>query len=130
MDGSHGGGGSFQLNVLGSPLATCSLQPLTGYFRTGCCETAADDFGSHTVCAEVTADFLAFSKSRGNDLSTPMPAYGFDGLKPGDRWCLCVTRWKEAFDAGVAPRVVLAATHRAALSVVTLEQLMAHAIDA
>jgi uncharacterized protein (DUF2237 family) len=130
MDGSHGGGGSFQLNVLGSPLATCSLQPLTGYFRTGCCETAADDFGSHTVCAEVTADFLAFSKSRGNDLSTPMPAYGFDGLRPGDRWCLCVTRWKEAFDAGMAPRVVLAATHRAALSVVTLEQLMAHAIDA
>lgn len=130
MDGSHGGGGSFQLNVLGTPLATCSVQPLTGYFRTGCCETAADDFGSHTVCAQVTADFLAFSKSRGNDLSTPMPAYGFDGLRPGDRWCLCVTRWKEAFDAGMAPRVVLAATHRAALSVVTIEQLMAHAIDA
>ena len=130
MDGSYGGGGSAQLNVLGSPLATCSLQPLTGYFRTGCCETAADDFGSHTVCARVTAEFLAFSKARGNDLSTPMPAYGFDGLKPGDRWCLCVTRWKEALDAGMAPRVVLAATHRAALSVVTLEQLMAHAIDA
>ena len=130
MDGSHGGGGSFQLNVLGTPLATCSVQPLTGYFRTGCCETAADDFGSHTVCAQVTADFLAFSKSRGNDLSTPIPAYGFDGLRPGDRWCLCVTRWKEAFDAGMAPRVVLAATHRAALSVVTIEQLMAHAIDA
>ncbi len=130
MDGSHGGGGSFQLNVLGSPLATCSVEPLTGYFRTGCCETAADDFGSHTVCAQVTAEFLAFSKSRGNDLSTPMPGYGFAGLKPGDRWCLCVTRWKEAFDAGMAPRVVLAATHRAALSVVTLEQLMAHAIDA
>lgn len=130
MDGSHGGGGSFQLNVLGSPLATCSVQPLTGYFRTGCCETAADDFGSHTVCAQVTAEFLAFSKSCGNDLSTPMPAYGFDGLKPGDRWCLCVTRWKEALDAGMAPRVVLAATHRAALSVVTLEQLMAHATDA
>ena len=130
MDGSHGGGGSFQLNVLGSPLATCSVQPLTGYFRTGCCETAADDFGSHTVCAQVTAEFLAFSKSRGNDLSTPMPGYGFAGLKPGDRWCLCVTRWKESFDAGMAPRAVLAATHRAALSVVTLEQLMAHAIDA
>jgi uncharacterized protein (DUF2237 family) len=130
MDGSYGGGGSAQLNVLGSPLATCSVQPLTGYFRTGCCETAADDFGSHTVCAQVTAEFLAFSKARGNDLGTPMPAYGFDGLKPGDRWCLCVTRWKEAFDAGMAPRVVLAATHRAALSVVTLEQLMAHAIDA
>lgn len=129
MDGSHGGGGSSQLNVLGSPLATCSLQPLTGYFRTGCCETAADDFGSHTVCARVTAEFLAFSKARGNDLSTPMPAYGFDGLKPGDRWCLCVTRWKEALDAGMAPRVVLAATHQAALSVVTLAQLMAHAID-
>jgi uncharacterized protein (DUF2237 family) len=130
MDGSYGGGGSAQLNVLGSPLATCSVQPLTGYFRTGCCETAADDFGSHTVCAQVTAEFLDFSKARGNDLCTPMPAYGFDGLKPGDRWCLCVTRWKEALDAGMAPRVVLAATHRAALSVVTLEQLMAHAIDA
>jgi len=130
MDGSHGGGGSFQQNVLGGPLATCSVQPLTGYFRTGCCETAAEDFGSHTVCAQVTAEFLAFSKSRGNDLSTPSPAYGFSGLVAGDRWCLCVTRWKEAFDAGVAPRVLLAATHRAALSVVTLEQLMAHAIDA
>lgn len=129
MDGSHGGGWS-QLNVLGAPLATCSVEPMTGYFRTGCCETAPDDFGSHTVCARVTAEFLAFSKSRGNDLSTPMPAYGFAGLKPGDRWCLCVTRWKEAFDAGMAPQVVLAATHRAALSVVTLEQLMAHAIDA
>ncbi len=130
MDGSYGGGGSSQLNVLGTPLATCSVQPLTGYFRTGCCETAADDFGSHTVCAGVTAEFLAFSKARGNDLSTPMPAYGFDGLKPGDRWCLCVTRWKEALDAGMAPRVVLAATHQAALSVVTLEQLTVHAIDA
>jgi uncharacterized protein (DUF2237 family) len=130
MDGSYGGGGSWQLNVLGGPLATCSVRPLTGYFRTGCCETAADDFGSHTVCAEVTAEFLDFSKSRGNDLSTPMPAYGFDGLKPGDRWCLCVSRWQEALEAGRAPRVVLAATHRAALQVVTLEQLMAHAIDA
>jgi uncharacterized protein (DUF2237 family) len=130
MDGSYGGGGSWQLNVLGGPLATCSVRPLTGYFRTGCCETAADDFGSHTVCAEVTAEFLDFSKSRGNDLSTPMPAYGFDGLKPGDRWCLCVSRWQEALEAGRAPHVVLAATHRAALQVVTLEQLMAHAIDA
>ncbi len=130
MDGSYGGGGSWQLNVLGGPLATCSVRPLTGYFRTGCCETAADDFGSHTVCAEVTAEFLDFSKSRGNDLSTPMPAYGFDGLKPGDRWCLCVSRWQEALEAGRAPRVVLAATHRAALQVVTLEQLLAHAIDA
>ncbi len=128
MDGSHGGG-SAQMNVLGGPLATCSIQPLTGYFRTGCCETAPSDFGSHTVCAVVTAPFLEFSKGRGNDLSTPMPAYGFAGLQPGDRWCLCLSRWKEALDAGVAPQVVLSATHAAALSLVTLEQLRAHAVD-
>ncbi|MBC7780764.1 MAG: DUF2237 domain-containing protein [Proteobacteria bacterium] len=129
MDGSHGGG-STQLNVLGAPLATCSIQPVTGYFRTGCCETAPDDVGSHTVCCEVTQEFLAYSKRQGNDLSTPMPAYGFAGLHPGDRWCVCVSRWKEAFDAGVAPKVVLAATHRAALAVVTLEALRDHALDA
>jgi uncharacterized protein (DUF2237 family) len=129
MDGSRGSG-STQLNVLGGPLATCSLAPLTGWFRSGCCETTADDLGSHTVCAQVTDAFLAFSRARGNDLVTPVPAYGFPGLKPGDRWCLCVSRWKEALAAGVAPPVVLAATHRAALAVVTLDELRAHAVDA
>jgi uncharacterized protein (DUF2237 family) len=130
VDGSWGGGGgSSQLNVLGGPLASCSVQPLTGWFRSGCCETSADDAGSHTVCAQVTEAFLEFSRSRGNDLVTPMPAYGFPGLKPGDRWCLCVSRWKEALAAGKAPPVVLAATHRAALAVVTLEELRAHAVD-
>lgn len=129
MDGSFGGGGSTQFNVLGAPLATCSAKPLTGFFRSGCCETAPDDFGSHTVCAEVTREFLAFSKQSGNDLSTPRPEYGFAGLQPGDRWCLCVSRWKEAFDAGVAPAVVLAATHQAALAVVRLEDLQARAIQ-
>jgi len=129
MDGSRGSG-STQLNVLGGPLATCSLTPLTGWFRSGCCETTADDVGSHTVCAQVTDAFLAFSRARGNDLVTPVPAYGFPGLKPGDRWCLCVSRWKEALAAGVAPPVVLAATHRAALAVVTLDELRAHAVDA
>ncbi len=129
MDGS-GGGGQGQLNVLGGPLATCSERPLTGYFRTGCCETAPDDFGSHTVCAVMTDEFLRFSRSRGNDLTTPMPAYAFPGLQPGDRWCLCVTRWKEALDAGVAPKVILAATHRMALAVVSLEALREHALDA
>jgi hypothetical protein len=129
MDGSFGGQPA-QLNVLGGPLATCSNRPLTGYFRTGCCETAPSDFGSHTVCAVVTAAFLEFSKARGNDLSTPMPDYGFAGLQPGDRWCLCLPRWKEALDAGCAPQVVLAATHQVALSLVTLEQLRAHAVDA
>jgi uncharacterized protein (DUF2237 family) len=129
MDGSYGGGGSTQFNVLGGPLGICSVEPLTGFFRSGCCETAPDDFGSHTVCAEVTGPFLEFSKARGNDLSTPMPEYGFAGLQPGDRWCLCVSRWKEALDAGVAPGVVLSATHQAALAVVRLEDLKAHAID-
>jgi len=128
MDGSYGGS-SAQLNVLGGSLATCSVRPLTGYFRNGCCATAPGDFGSHTVCAEMTAEFLAFSKARGNDLSTPRPEYDFGGLKPGDRWCLCVTRWKEALDAGKAPRVVLAATHREALAVVAIEDLRAHALD-
>lgn len=128
--GSGGnGGGSAQLNVLGGELATCSVRPLTGYFRNGCCATSPGDFGSHTVCAEVTDDFLAFSKASGNDLSTPRPEYDFGGLKSGDLWCLCVTRWKEALDAGKAPRVVLAATHREALAVVAIEDLRAHALD-
>lgn len=115
-------------NVLGGELATCSRAPLTGFFRNGCCDTGPDDFGSHTVCAHVTREFLEFSQSRGNDLSTPSPASGFAGLKPGDRWCLCAARWKEAFDAGVAPAVVLEATHEAALDVVDLEALKAHAV--
>ena len=111
------------LNVLGEPLLACSYDPLTGYFRDGCCNTHADDTGSHVVCARVTAEFLAFSRARGNDLLTPRPEHRFAGLRPGDRWCLCALRWKEAFDAGVAPPVVLQATHRRALDFVTLEQL-------
>jgi uncharacterized protein len=95
-------------NVLGEKLDTCSIRPMTGFYRTGCCETGAEDVGAHVVCVEVTNDFLAFSKTRGNDLSTPVPEMGFPGLKPGDRWCLCATRWKEALDAGMAPRVVRA----------------------
>jgi uncharacterized protein (DUF2237 family) len=116
-------------NVLGGPLAVCCTHPMTGYYRTGCCETGPDDVGSHTVCAQMTAEFLAFSKEAGNDLSTPRPQFGFPGLKPGDRWCLCVARWKEAMDAGVAPPIVLAATHEAALRVVTLDDLKACALE-
>nr|WP_225433384.1 DUF2237 domain-containing protein [Thauera sedimentorum] len=114
---------------MGGPLLACSYAPLTGFFRTGCCETGADDLGRHVVCTKVTEDFLAFSRRRGNDLSTPRPEMRFAGLKPGDRWCLCAHRWLEAFEAGVAPPVVLAATHRSALEVVSLEVLQAHAID-
>src|SRR5580692_5622327 len=95
-------------NVLGGELVPCSLAPRTGFFRNGCCETGPEDVGLHTVCAVMTADFLAFSKAAGNDLSTPMPQFGFDGLQPGDCWCLCAARWKEAFDAGHAPRIRLA----------------------
>jgi uncharacterized protein len=116
-------------NVLGGPLATCGASPLTGYFRDGCCNTDASDRGSHTVCAVVTAEFLAFSKSRGNDLSTPMPEYEFPGLKPGDAWCLCAARWLEAYQAGMAPKVRLLATHLAALRIVPLAALKEHAID-
>ena len=111
------------LNVLGGPLETCSTAPMTGYFRDGCCRTDESDRGSHTLCAEVTAEFLAFSRARGNDLTTPVPAYGFPGLKPGDRWCLCVSRWKEAYLAGAAPRVYLVGTHERALDVVTMPGL-------
>ena len=103
-------------NVLGEPLEICSIKPMTGFYRDGCCDTGREDFGSHTVCAVLTSDFLEFSKSRGNDLSTPMPEFGFPGLKPGDRWCLCAPRWREAFEAKKAPRVVLRATHEAALA--------------
>lgn len=117
------------LNVLGEPLATCSLRPRTGYTRSGACETGENDLGSHTVCAEVTAAFLEFSRSRGNDLITPRPEWDFPGLKPGDRWCLCAARWLEAYRAGVAPPVVLRATHARALSTVPLDLLKAHALD-
>jgi uncharacterized protein (DUF2237 family) len=116
-------------NVLGTPLRTCSTDPMTGFFRTGCCDTGADDLGLHIVCAEMTAEFLAFSASRGNDLSTPNPWFGFPGLRPGDRWCLCAARWKEALEAGVAPPVVLEATHMAALEFIDLDDLKRHALD-
>jgi uncharacterized protein len=118
-----------QKNVLGSELESCCTSPMTGYFRDGSCNTDASDEGSHTVCVRVTAEFLAFSKRTGNDLSTPHPEFGFPGLKPGDQWCLCVSRWEDAFLAGAAPRVVLAATHERALDVVELEELKAYALD-
>jgi uncharacterized protein (DUF2237 family) len=114
-------------NVLGTELVPCSYDPLTGYFRDGCCRTDAQDAGSHVVCARVTQAFLDFSRARGNDLVTPRPQYRFRGLQPGDRWCLCALRWKEALEAGVAPPVVLESTHERALDYVTLEQLQAHA---
>lgn len=116
-------------NVLGTPLETCCLEPRTGFYRTGCCDTGPGDVGLHLVCAEMTAEFLAFSRARGNDLSTPEPLFGFPGLKPGDRWCLCVTRWQEALEAGAAPPVVLAATHISTLEFVSLEELLDHAVD-
>jgi uncharacterized protein (DUF2237 family) len=118
-----------KLNVLGEPLALCSEQPLTGFFRDGCCNTAKEDLGLHAVCTRVTAEFLEFSRSRGNDLSTPHPEFGFPGLKPGDQWCLCAARWQEALEAGAPPRVVLQATHAAALRVVKLADLKKHALD-
>jgi len=113
-------------NVLGTELMPCSYDPLTGYFRDGCCNTDASDLGSHLVCVRVTAEFLAFSASRGNDLSTPLPAHRFAGLKPGDRWCLCANRWREALEAGVAPPVILESTHSKALEFVSLAQLEKH----
>ena len=120
-------GGSPSRNVLGGRLETCSLDPRTGFTRSGCCETGPQDRGSHTVCAIMTAEFLAFSKSAGNDLSTPVPQYGFPGLKPGDRWRLCAPRWAEALAAGCAPNVVLGATHEGALAWCGLDELQAHA---
>ena len=116
-------------NVFGGPLAECSAAPVTGFFRNGCCDTSREDVGSHTVCAVMTDAFLAFSKSRGNDLSTPMPAFGFPGLKAGDRWCLCAPRWQEAFEAGQAPHVVLRATHEGALKYCALADLKKFAVD-
>ena len=115
------------VNVLGDRLTPCSVRPMTGFFRNGCCDTSDDDHGSHTVCAVMTAEFLAYSKYVGNDLSTPMPAYGFPGLKPGDRWCLCASRFLQAHDEGCAPRVHLASTHLRALQVVPLKVLEQHA---
>ena len=120
---------SEQKNVFGDPIGACSLSPRTGFYRTGCCHTGPDDVGVHTVCVEVSAEFLAFSKARGNDLSTPLPQFGFPGLKPGDRWCLCAARWQEALEAGKAPRVVLTATHEATLEIVALADLKRHALD-
>jgi uncharacterized protein (DUF2237 family) len=116
-----------QRNVLGGPLQMCSVAPMTGFYRTGKCETGPDDHGRHCVCVLTTEEFLAFSKSRGNDLSTPMPEYRFPGLKPGDRWCLCSERWKEAYLAGKAPLVVLEATHESVLEIVPLEVLEQYA---
>ena len=107
-------------NVLGQELVPCSLDPVTGFFRNGCCETGPHDLGLHTVCAVMTAEFLEFSKRMGNDLSTPHPEFGFEGLKPGDQWCLCAPRWKEALDAGAAPQVVLASTHEETRAIVPL----------
>ncbi|ELR97121.1 DUF2237 family protein [Gloeocapsa sp. PCC 73106] len=115
-------------NVLGQRLAVCCTSPLTGFYRDGRCETGPEDAGVHIVCAQVTAEFLEFSKKRGNDLSTPVPAYRFPGLKPGDRWCLCAARWKEALEAGLAPPIILEATHEALLNYISLEQLQEHAL--
>jgi len=117
------------LNVLGEPLHTCGTDPVTGFFRDGCCQTGPMDTGSHTVCAIVTAAFLEYSKQQGNDLMTPRPEFRFPGLKPGDRWCLCASRWQEARQAGVAPPVNLAACHAAALRLVSLDDLKAHSVQ-
>ena len=116
-------------NVLGGPLANCSTQPLTGFYRDGCCHTGPEDHGTHVICAQVTAEFLAYSRSQGNDLITPVPAYDFPGLKPGDRWCLCASRWREAYTAGVAPPVFLESTHEKALQFVSLAMLEEKKLD-
>lgn len=128
MDGS-GGRSEGQKNVLGGPLTSCSHDPMTGFFRDGCCHTSPQDQGLHTVCAIMTDAFLQFSKEAGNDLSTPMPQFGFPGLKAGDQWCLCAGRWEQARAAGHAPKVRLEATNQVTLAVCTLDDLKAHAID-
>jgi uncharacterized protein len=122
-------GGSAR-NVLGGVLQDCSLRPLTGFYRDGCCNTGPEDVGRHVVCAQVTAEFLAFAREQGNDLVTPVPAFGFPGLMPGDRWCVCAATWRQAYDAGVAPPVVLAATNEETLAVIPLSALTRHALDA
>lgn len=116
-------------NVLGGKLETCCTSPLTGYYRDGKCNTGGGDIGAHVVCAQMTEEFLTYTKSKGNDLSTPVPAFNFPGLKPGDRWCLCASRWKEALDAGVAPPVVLPATHASALEYASLDELKQNALE-
>ena len=125
LDETNGGRGGGARNVLGGPLAVCGTDPVTGFFRDGCCNTGPMDRGVHTVCAVMTEAFLAFTASRGNDLSTPRPEFGFAGLKPGDGWCLCASRWLEAYEAGCAPRVNLAATHVKTLDIVPLKALQA-----
>jgi uncharacterized protein len=115
-------------NVLGKPLETCCTSPMTGFYRNGCCDTGSEDKGLHLVCAQVTAEFLTFSKSKGNDLSTPIPMFNFDGLKPGDKWCLCVARWHEALQAGFAPPIILASTHEKTLDFIALEVLQEHGL--
>lgn len=117
------------VNVLGEPLEPCSTDPVTGFFRKGACDTCAEDRGSHTVCAVMTADFLMFSRSVGNDLSTPRPEFGFDGLSPGDQWCLCAARFLQAWQAGRAPRIRLRSTHRRALEIVPLHVLREFAVE-
>ncbi|WP_428242794.1 DUF2237 family protein [Gynuella sp.] len=117
------------LNVFDQPLIPCAMDPLTGFFRDGCCNTCIEDYGSHTVCVVVNREFLEFSRFRGNDLSTPNPEFGFPGLRPGDHWCLCAARWKEAFDMGMAPKVVLQATHKRALDVIPMDTLKQFASD-
>lgn len=120
---------SAEKNVLGGELKDCSLNPMTGFFRDGCCRTNEQDLGLHVVCVEMTDEFLEFSKSKGNDLTTPMPEYEFPGLRAGDRWCLCALRWQEAYEAGKAPQVYLQSTHESALKVLSLEDLKKFAID-
>ena len=128
MDGESFGGGG-QRNVLGGVLITCSVDPMTGFYRDGCCNTSMEDAGSHTVCAVMNDDFLAFSKASGNDLSTPRPEFGFDGLKAGDYWCLCAARWEQARQAGLAPQVKLEACNMAALRYCHIDDLKAHALQ-
>ena len=118
-----------QLNIFNEPLEACSFDPVTGFFRSGCCETSEQDTGSHTVCAIMTEEFLKFSKSKGNDLSTPVPAFDFPGLNPGDRWCLCAARWLEAFEEGSAPSIIARATHRRALEIIPMEAMKEFSLD-
>jgi len=117
-------------NVLGGPIDPCSMAPLTGFYRDGCCNTGPEDLGLHIVCVQVTREFLDFARGQGNDLVTPAPQFGFPGLQPGDRWCVCAATWRQAYEAGVAPPVVLRATHEETLAVVPLSALKAHALDA
>lgn len=118
------------LNVYGERLKPCAFDPITGFYRDGCCNTGPEDRGRHVICVRITAEFLAFSRARGNDLSTPRPEFGFEGLREGDRWCLCAERWKEAWEAGAAPKVILASTHLSALRIVPLDVLEQHAMPA